>query len=252
MIIEPDIANSVMPAQAQMLFTALAGIPMLVVLCIAIMHVVRKGAPLLLYCFIGGGFASFFEPIADLLCGLYFPAVGQNTAFTTFGRPIPWALVFAYPWFVGGQGYLTSRMFERGVTRQKIWQLWGVFALCNIVLESPGVITGFHAYYGNQPFNFWGFPLWMAAVQSIMPIVAGAMIYGVRRHVQSGWKLLSVIPMIPMADGLVNAGLDIPIWSTLGSNLSLTANYIAALVTIGMAACAVWLIAITFGRTAEA
>lgn len=244
----PPTGSEVMPDFAENAFTVLAGGPMVVALGIALFLAIRRRDPLLLYCFIGGGFASLFEPVADLLSCLYFPAVNQNTAFTTFGRPIPWALVFAYPWYVGGQGYLTYRMLERGISASGIWLLWLAFSLSDMVLESPGVLMGFHVYYGNQPFDFWGFPLWMAAYQSVMPLAAGALIYAVRHFVGAGWKQMMVIPLIPMADGMVNAGLALPIWTTLGSGMPLAANYVGALLTIGMAAVAVGLLAAIFGR----
>jgi hypothetical protein len=244
----PDIAATTMPVTAEMLFTAVTGVPMLVVFGIAIDQIRRGKGPLLLFCFIGGAFAALFEPVADVLSCLYFPAIGQHTAFTALGRPIPWALVFAYPWFVGGQGYLTYLLFAKGAAARRVWQLWGVFAVSNILVETPGVLAGFHSYYGNQPFNFWGFPLWQAAVQSIMPMVAGALAYAVRDRIGDGWRLAAVIPLLPMADGMVNAGLALPIWLTVGSGAPPAATYPAALATIGLAAYAVWLLTLALPR----
>jgi hypothetical protein len=244
----PDIAHTTMPAAAQMLFTVVTGVPMLIVLAIAIEHVRRGKGPLLLFCFIGGALAALFEPVADVLSCLYFPALGQHTAFTALGRPIPWALAFAYPWFVGGQGYLSYRIFSKGVAAARIWQLWGVFAVINVLVETPGVLTGFHAYYGNQPLNFWGFPLWQAAVQSIMPMAAGALIFALRGRLGAGWKLAAIIPLLPMADGMVNAGLALPIWLTVGSDTSLLVTYLGAAATIGMSAYTIWLLTVLLAR----
>ncbi len=240
----PPLGSTVMPDFAENLFTVVTGVPMLVVLGIAVAHVARGKGPLLLFCFVGGGLAAFFEPVADVLSQLYFPVIGQNTAFTTLDRPIPWALVFAYPWYVGGQGYLAYKLFAGRPPAKRIWQLWGLCALSNVLVETPGVLTGFHVYYGNQPLNLWGFPLWQAAVQSIMPMAAGALILAVRHRLGNGWRLATVVPLIPMADGMVNAGLALPVWSTLGSDLSPVANHVGAALTIGMAACAVWVLTV--------
>jgi len=244
----PDIASTTMPAAAQLLFTVVTGVPMLIVLGVAIDHVRRGKGPLLLFCFIGGALAALFEPVADVLTCLYFPAIGQHTAFTALDRPIPWALVFAYPWFVGGQGYLAYRIFAKGVPAVRIWQLWGLFAVCNVLVETPGVLTGFHTYYGNQPLDFWGFPLWQAAVQSIMPMAAGALIFALQGKLGDGWKLAAIIPLVPMADGMVNAGLALPIWLTLGSDTSIFIDYLGAAATIGMAAYAIWLLTALLAR----
>jgi hypothetical protein len=244
----PPLGTTVMPAFAQTLFTVVTGVPMLIVLGIAVAHIVRGKGPLLLFCFLGGGLAAFFEPVADVLSQLYFPVIGQATAFTTLDRPIPWALVFAYPWYVGGQGYLAYRLFASRPPASRIWQLWGLCALSNVLVETPGVLTGFHVYYGDQPLNLWGFPLWQAAVQSIMPMAAGALIHAVHGRLGDSWRLVAVVPLIPMADGMVNAGLALPVWSTLGSHLSPAANHLGALLTIGMAATAVWVLTVLLAR----
>ena len=244
----PPTGTEVMPDFAENLFTVVTGVPMVVVGCIALYLAIRKREPLLLFCFIGGAFASLIEPIADVLACLYFPAVNQETAFTALGRPIPWALVFAYPWFVGGQGYLTYRMLEKGVSAQRLWMLWLLFILSNIAVETPGVLTGFHVYYNNQPFNYWGFPLWMAFYQSIMPLAAGTLIYLAKKYIGDGWKMLVVIPLMPMADALVNAALAFPVYLTIGSGASLTVNYIAALTTLGLSAIAIWMLTLVFAQ----
>lgn len=248
-VIAPDVHAEVMPSGAETLFTFVTGVPMVIVLAIAVGMLMRRRDPLLLVCFIGGGFAAFFEPVADLLSCLYFPGAGQHTAYETFGRPIPWALVFAYPWYVGGQGYVTYRLFARGIQARQVFLLWGVFALSDVLVETPGVLSGFHTYYGHQPFDPWGFPLWQAAVQSVMPMAAGALVYALRPRLGSGWKLLAVIPLIPMADGMVNAGLALPVWTTLGSDLSLAANYAGGTLAIGMSAVGVWVLSVLVGRT---
>ena len=247
----PDIPSTTMPVAAQLLFTAVTGIPMAIVFAIALDQIRRGKGPLLLCCFIGGGLAAFFEPVADVLSCLYFPAIGQHTAFTALDRPIPWALVFAYPWFVGGQGYLSYLLFAKRVPAARIWQLWGVFAVSNILVETPGVLTGFHTYYGNQPLNFWGFPLWQAAVQSIMPMAAGALIFALRGKLGNGWRLAAIIPLLPMADGMVNAGLALPIWLTVGSDAPLFVTYLGAAATIGMAAYGVWVLTVLPAREPE-
>jgi hypothetical protein len=141
----PPLDSTVMPGFAQdHLFSVVTGVPMLVVAGIAVAHVARGKGPLLGFCFLGGGLAAFFETGADLLSCLYFPVQSQHTAFTTFDRPTPWALVFAYPWYVGGQGYLAYKLFARRLPAVRIWQLWGVYALSNVLVETPGVLTGFH------------------------------------------------------------------------------------------------------------
>lgn len=244
----PPLETTVMPAGAQLMFTFVTGIPMLAVLAVAVAHLVRRRDALLLLCFLGGLAAVMAEPVVDVLSHLYFPVIGQQTAFTALGRPIPWALVFAYPWYVGGQGYLAYRLFASRPSAGRIWRLWGLYALSNIAVETPGVLTGFHVYYDNQPLNLWGFPLWCAAVQAIMPMAAGALIHAARPRLGNGWRLLAVVPLVPMADGMVNAGLDLPMWIALGSGVSWAGTYLAAALTIGMAGLGVWVLTVLLAR----
>src|SRR5882672_2006877 len=107
----PPLETTVMPPPAESMFTFVTGVPMVLVFVICDVRLARGRGLLLLLCFFGGLLAASAEPVVDMLSGLYFPHIGQHTAFSNFGRHIPWALVFAYPWYVGGQGYLAYQQF---------------------------------------------------------------------------------------------------------------------------------------------
>jgi hypothetical protein len=105
-----------------------------------------------------------------------------------------------------------------------------------------------YSYYGHQPFDIWGFPLWWGFVNPVMPMVAGAMIYAVRRHLR-GLQLLAVIPLIPMADGLANGATAWPTWVALNQHdVSYFWTYLASLVTLGLALYSVWMISLFVAR----
>jgi hypothetical protein len=75
-----------------------------------------------------------------------------------------------------------------------------------------------------------------------MPMIAGAAIYKLRPHM-TGKKLLMVIPIIPMADGIANGATAWPMWLALNqSEQSWVWTYLAGFVTLGLALFVVWII----------
>jgi hypothetical protein len=245
-------SHMVMPATAQAVFTLFIFAPLGVAIGIAIRNLVRGDGPLLLFCLIGGAVAAVFEPIVDVLGLVYFPRNGSWVAFETMGRPVPLLIAFVYPWYVGGQGYLAYRLFQRGIDRMGVFRLWAIFFAVNIALETPGLIPGVYTYYGRQPFDFWGFPLWWGFVNPVMPLIAGALIVRLRPYLGSGWRLLGIVPLIPIADGVANAATAWPMWATLNTDLPSVATYAAAIVTLGLALYAVWVISLVVSRPEQA
>jgi hypothetical protein len=218
----------------------------------AIREVLRGKGAIFLYCLIGGAIAVVWEPIVDVLGQCWLPSRGQHwEAFTILGRHVPLMMPFVYSWFVGGQGYLFYRIYERGIDRHRLLQLWGVVFVVNILLESPGVIADVYTYYGKQPLNLWGFPLWWGFVNPLMPMIAGAMIYKLRPHVSGAWLGPAVIAIIPMADGVANAAAGWPVFVALNTNVGYVGTWLASGVTFGLAAFVVWMVGLLVGRPSE-
>jgi hypothetical protein len=240
---QPPI-HAVMPKTAQGLFTAFIFAPLGAMLIYAVRRAVRDRDPLMLLCIAGGALAMAFEPIVDVIGMCFFPRTNQWVAFEAFGRAIPLFIVFVYPWFVGGQGYIAYRVFAKGTDRRGVFGLWAAFAVANVFLESPGIIAHVYSYYGRQPLNPWGFPLWWAFVNPVMPLVVGALVFKLRPHFGSGWALLAVIPLIPMADGVANGATAWPVWITLNTGLSVLWTTLAAFASLGLALYVAWIISV--------
>lgn len=233
-----------MPQTAEMIFNIFIFIPLGIALAIAVRHLIKGKGPLLIYCIIGGALAATFEPIVDVLGLVYLKEVDATGTFTILDRTMPLYICFVYPWYVGGLGYLAYRMYEYGVTTRLLFVLWAADAVIDVFLESPGILAGTYLYYGNQPFDIWGFPLWWAFVNPVMPMLAGAMIYKLRPHL-TGWKLAAVIPIIPMADGIANAATAWPMWISLNqTDVSYVWTYLASFATLGLALYCVWIISL--------
>jgi hypothetical protein len=240
-----------MPKTAETVFNVFIFIPLGLALAVAVRHLVQGKGPLLLLCIIGGGFAAFFEPVVDVLGLVYLKEENALGTFTVLDRTMPLYICFVYPWYVGGLGYLAYRLFERGITMAGMFALWALDFAVDVALETPGIVAGTYLYYGNQPFDIWGFPLWWGFVNPVMPMIAGALIYKLRPHL-SGWKLAAVIPCIPMADGLANAAAAWPMWITLNqTDVSYVWTYLAGLVTLGLSLFCVWIVSLVVARPAE-
>jgi hypothetical protein len=247
---QPPVDDA-MPQTAETIFNVFIFIPLGIALAIAVRHLIRGKGPLLLYCIAGGALAATFEPIVDVLGLVYLKEVDATGTFTVLDRTMPLYICFVYPWYVGGLGYLAYKLFERGIDTKGLFALWALDCIVDILLESPGILAGTYLYYGQQPFDIWGFPLWWGFVNPVMPMLAGAFIYKLKPHL-TGWKLVGVIPLIPMADGIANAAAAWPMWITLNqTDVSYLWTYAAGFATLGLSLYAVWIISLVVARPAE-
>jgi hypothetical protein len=206
----------------------------------------RRGkGPIMLWCLLGGFIAVIWEPIVDVLGQCWLPSRGQHwIAFTLLNRHIPLMMPFVYSWFVGGQAYLFYRLFQRGITRKQLFQLWGLVFLVNICLETPGIATNVYTYYGKQPFDIWGFPLWWGFVNPLMPMIAAAMIYRLKPYLTPSRLAVATIAIIPCADGVANAFAAWPTIVALNTDVGYVGTWIGACLTLGLAAFTVWIISL--------
>lgn len=236
--------DMVMPPTAQLVFTVAVMLPWFVLTAMALRALIRDRQPVPLLFMIGGAFCIVFEPIVDVMGMVFFPIEGQWVGIHTFaGRPVPIFMWPVYSWFVGGQAFLFWQTMQRGtLTEAKVWKHWLIGWGVNIVLETPPLWAGVYTYFGPHPFNFWGLPLWWPAVNATMPLIAAFIVHKCWPHL-GGWKVLYVIPIILMADGLVNGALAWPVWSALHSGYGYGLSYPAGLLTLALSALAIWLLA---------
>jgi hypothetical protein len=215
-------------------FTIVCGLPALLMVGLTVRALVKDRNYLLPVFLVGGVLGMFVEPILDYLGGVWWPTKGSWAAFTLLGVNIPVLVVLVYPWLLGGQGYLAYRAFTRGMNSRQLWNLVGLFALNDLLLETIGIkLLGVYAYFGTQPFNFWGLPLWYVPCNAIGPVVAGALTYVLRRRL-TGIRCLAAAPLFPMSFLGVYAAIGFPVWISLNSNWPMWAAALAALGTFGL------------------
>lgn len=246
----PAHPTTEMPYGPEIAFTVFLGIPVVIGVFFAVRHLLTGRGPLLAACLVGGGIACLFEPIVDTLGLCYIREGATLTTFSSMGRDFPLFINFVYIWYVGGLAYLAYRVFSNGVTVKGLFTLYLMDVFINIFLESPGVLMGAYEYYGPQPVNLWGLPLWWVFVNPIMPLTAGALIYRLKPYLP-GWRIALVVPFIPMADGIANGATAWPVWTALNLDAPLWVSHLAWLVTVGLALTAVWVLSFVVCRPEE-
>lgn len=202
----------------------------------------RLGTPIPLLIVLGGSAAMLLEPIVDANGGCWYPHFHQWTAFTLYDIPVPVWAAACYVWFVGGQALITYLVLTKRPTKQSVWLLWVAFMGADLLLEIPATLLHIYKYYGHQPLDVGGLPLWWLPVNSSMVVVAGALVWRFAPRLK-GLAVLAIVPLVVMGDGLANGAVGWPAWLALHSNWPQPVADLAGLFVTGLAALLVWCIA---------
>lgn len=236
-------------SSAQDVFSIAQIVVFAVMVVFAVRELARGKGPIFLACLAGGAIAVIWEPIVDVLGQCWLPSRGQHwEAFTLLGRHVPLMMPFVYSWFVGGQGYLFYRIFDRGIDRRRLFQLYALVVLVNIALESPGILANVYTYYGKQPMDIWGFPLWWGIINPLMPMIAGAAIYKLKPLLTMPQLIVAVIAIIPCADGAANAIVGWPVIAALNTNVGYAGTWVASFITLGLGLSVAWVVSLLVAR----
>lgn len=205
----------------------------------------RTRSLLPLFCLLGGMVAFLMEPIYDIVGSVWYPQYGQTPLFRAFNYSIPVWMQPAYAWYIAGQGYWMYKKFQAGLRVAQLWRLYALFWISNMLLELPGLMLGIYYYYGPQPFKFFGFPLWMAMTNSLMPILLGITFLSLR-EVLSGRRVWMTAPLVPMVIGTCQIAAGWPTWLALNAGQGLLATHAAATVSFGFSLMIVYLVSQKF------
>lgn len=221
------------------LATAAAALVLAGVMITAIRLASRYRTPIPLLFILGGALTYGYEPIVDTLGKCWLPSGYQVTVFRMLDRPMPLYGLFVYMAFFGGFTLTSWSQLMAGAEPNAIWRTWGYAIFINTFLfETPAVpIFHIYIYYGIQPFDLWGFPLWWPFVNTTGPLCAGIIIYLLQKHFQVEKKLLLLLSVIlvPMSNGAVNGAAAYPTWVSLHTNVPVGVVYLAGAVTVGLA-----------------
>jgi hypothetical protein len=228
----PDMTVS---ADKNLLATAIAAAVWLGVVIWG-MRLGRKYATAIPLILVAGGAITYgYEPLVDNLGKCWLPEHHQWTLFTTFGRSMPVYGVFVYSAFFGGFAILSWAHLKGGGAPSGLWRKFALAMFINAFLfESPAIWADFYTYYGNQPFNPWGFPLWWPFVNCAGPIALGALLYALDAYggIARRWLYATAFIGQPVFNGFSNGGAGLPTWAALNSDVSTFVVWVAGTVTI--------------------
>ena len=226
----PPIEMS-MPQAAQWIFLAANTLVCACAFVYAERYRRRTGSPVGFLLLLAGAATVINEPVVDVLGLCWFAKQGSVGLFTAWGVTIPAFMLPVYCWYVGGQALFAYGAMQAGMTAGNLYRLYGVFALVNVALELPGLKMGIYAYYGRQPFEVLGFPLWWPICNALMPIVMAALVHLLLPFLP-GFRSLLIILLGPMAAGMTNGAIGIPVWVALNSAAPPWVGLCAALISL--------------------
>lgn len=232
------------PNEVQIAITIFANLPAIPYLIFASRKLLRDGDPSALLMSLGGFLASGWEPVVDVLGNCFFPAENQIVGFEFLGRPIPVFVPLTYLWFVGGMGYWAlSVLRDPNTTRSDLWRLWLKYIAINGLLEYPPLYFGIYTYYGHQPFQVGGFPLWFPCVNACAPIVAASLTNLLCHHLK-GWMSYAIITITATSYGMSHAAFGVPLWLALSTDRGYSVTYPAGIVTFILITTGIWIMSL--------
>lgn len=224
---------------------AATGMTFAVLIGLAVRSWIRTGTPLFLLCLIGGALGLITEPFCDVLGQIYFREAGDPIIIlTVLGRGQHLWGAFAYSILIGLEGYAFYRLFLSRPTRTRFWKLMLALFAVNLAIEVPATQLGLYDYYGPQPFNLTGFPLYWLFT-NLGGILAGAILAGFRDWFR-GVRLLTVPFLMVSCFIAWELFTGWPVFAALNTDAGFALTYPAGLVTIGLTLAALSLLADLF------
>jgi len=202
----------------------------------------REHGFLLPLAMLGGGLAALQEPILDILVLVYYPVTDYLVAFQAFGRNVPWMAPIGYMWYVGGLPYLVYRLMGKGFVGKQLWWVFvGVIVIDCVAITAAFVWTGVGGFYGNQPFDIWGYPFWWAGIDGAQPLMGGLVLYWLVPRLKRGWhKALAAVVMPPLTLGATSGAVVWPVALVLNTDQPPLMMHVGGAATFALGCILVW------------
>ncbi len=204
---------------------------------------VRSAIPVLIL--LGGILTALQEPILGHVGAFWYPQIGPKPVLRAFNISLPLWAVAAYGLYVGGLSVLVHRKVAAGVTAKQLWTAYFLIWFFNLGLELPGLHLHIYHYYGEQPFDVFGFPMTWAMTNVTIPMFVSAVLVGYKDFL-TGWRMLLILPMMPMMGIAAEGGTGFPVWLAMNSNVGMPVKTFAACVTLGMSLLVTYMISLKF------
>lgn len=186
---------------------------------------------------IGGLLSGFMVPLFDHLTQVWHADPAATGFFTSFGHVITGWNFFAYYWFIGALGLYAYQRIKEGATTLDMWKLWGIVAICDILLEVPLQLVdrNIYTYFGHHPFysyDYFPLPLFCVFANAACPLATAAAI-----TLLKATKVRGHIFFVPLfvASSWFSLFYALPGWSWwvgLGANVNMAVMYAVGTVTL--------------------
>lgn len=210
----------------------------------------RTRSPVTILMLIGGTLAIAQEPLLAHIGSFWYPDIGPAPVMRVFNVSIPLWAVAAYGLYVGGLSILVYRKMVVGMTAKSLWIAYFSIWVFNIGLELPGLSLGIYRYYGDPPFNFFGFPLTWAITNSAIPMLASAVMVGFKDFL-TGPRLLLIVPLMVMIGMAAEGATGLPTWLAMNSGSGSGVKLAGAFTTLGMSLLITHMVSLKFCKPAK-
>lgn len=247
MIPQPPFSAAIDP-ELQFWVTGLVAIASFAAIIYAFSDWRRSGKPTFLLLFVSGGAMMAFEPLVDTVSACWFPAVHSWVVFWAYGRPLPlWLCLDYFSYFGIGVG-VTWQLMRGGLTRNQLWLMFIGGIAVDFVMES--ILLHYHTYYyyGWQPLVFLQFPFWWGPVNSLIVMVAGAVITRFEGHFTSGWRQLQIIPAVMTVNASMTCAAGWPSWFVINTPVGPLLTQIGGICTFVLSIWFMWMVIETIGQ----
>jgi len=217
-----------------LIFTAGSGLAVLAGLALAVRYYRQEGTVAGFTCLVGGAVASLFEPLTAANGFVYYPRQEQITLFAAYDVKIPLFLTLSYTAEIGLGALAVWRLLRAGGGPQAIVKVWLVVALGDVVLETPALWLHVFYYYGPQPLDLWGMPMYWAVLDGALGILPGVVEYLTQPWARKPWHQLVIVALFPSSVAFFYVGAGWPIWTLMHTDLPEPWIWAGSLVTVAL------------------
>jgi hypothetical protein len=138
----------------------------------------------------GGGATFLLEPMFDHFYGLWFQSQGQWTMFTVYGIHLPVWLPAAYIAYYGGGAVLVAEKLRTGWGAREVQRFYAANVALAVIAEVAYIkVLGVYEYQDSQPWLLLGYPMFLAFVNSVSPVVAGVLAHRLEGMLSGAMRL---------------------------------------------------------------
>jgi hypothetical protein len=181
---------------------------------------------------LGAVIAVVNDPLVEVAGRCFFYT--KIPVFNTMGRQMPLWGPFAYGILFGTETFALYRLASLGrLDMPRLRLIILSTFLLDLAIEVPVLQTHLYIYYGLQPFDVGGFPLYWIFINT-PAVVIGAAVLTRRREWFAGWRAIAIplVPVLAIPASFYTAGL--PVLAAMNTTLPAPWIWVAAVLTAAL------------------